>query len=104
MKKNKLKRIVAIMMACIMLCGLTITASASASTCPSCGKEMTFVGVECYNSHSGTTHPYVDENGTTKTCETVIYYNRTRLRCDYCGEVKFINEYTAEIHMQCGQL
>lgn len=104
MRKSKIKKVMAAMMASMMLLGAAITANAA-------DHEHYCVPVNrtCYNSYTAGSHPYTvtDTDGTTqiKSCDMVIYLYAANLMCIYCGVIKEGElVYTQEIHhMQCGK-
>lgn len=101
MKTVKLKRIVALLLACMMLSGLAITVRAG--SCDPCDGETVYQRTECYNSFSGGYHPYTKADGSTGTCELIVYQYRDVMKCSTCGDVSYENYNTVTKHSVCGQ-
>lgn len=108
---KKTKKILAIVMLCVMMCGVTVFAATTEHSHRFAVRDWV-----CYNSFTASSHQYPTGiyynyiTGTTETtystCETVIYKYKGMPYCtvDGCNAKTGNYEYMQELrHMKCGQ-
>lgn len=101
MKKNKMKRWIVAMMACVMILGMSAVAYAAARDVHECA--FSYTRTECYSISHVSYHTYVDMEGKTQTCEVTVENYRKRYDCA-CGAVEYRDYYSIVKHSgQCGQ-
>ena len=101
MKKNKVKRIVALIVMCMMLCGISIVTYADVPPEHVCA--FSFMGIDYVGRSHIAYHTFVDGNGITHTCEVVVDSYRDVYKCA-CGAVEYRNQHGIAIHLgHCGQ-
>lgn len=106
MKRN-LKRLVAVGIACILLCGTSITSAAAGEVVPPEHKcEFSYMGINEYQGQEMGIHPYyvTDDKGnvTMKSCAVTLIYRREVWRCG-CLKVEYRNYHTIQRHSACGK-
>lgn len=106
MKRN-LKRLVAVGIACILLCGTSITSVAAGEVVPpehEC--KFSYMGINEYQGQDMGTHPYYlsDSMGnvTVKSCHVTLISCREVWKCG-CGKVEYRNHHTIQRHSACGK-
>lgn len=104
MRKSKIKKVMAAMMASMMLLGVAITANAADHN----HDYATTTNQYCYNSYTAGSHPYtvVTAEGTQyRSCDMVIYLYVANKKCIYCNAIEEgVLVYSQKIqHMQCGR-
>ncbi len=101
MKKNRIKKFVVLLMVCLTLCGMSISAYAAVPDEHVCA--FSFMGVDCYSRSHISYHTYVDGNGEEHTCEVYVESYRDVYKCA-CGAVEYRNYRGVAKHTgQCGQ-
>lgn len=99
--KTKMKRIAAMVLACVMLWG--ISASVSAQNLPGHTCAFSFMGVDQYATNPVGQHTYLDRNGNVQTCKVIVKMYRDIYKCA-CGEVEYRNSHGVVVHLgACGQ-
>ena len=101
--KTKMKRIGAMVLACVMLWGVSVGVSAETKQEPpkhECA--FSYMYTDCYATTHITYHTYVNKYGT-QTCEVVVDQYRDVYQCA-CGKIEYRNQHGIHRHTaQCGQ-
>lgn len=98
MRKNKLKRAIALLMVCMMVCGMTIVANATVHECA-----FSYTGIDEYSVTHISYHDYTDGKGITHTCEVTLHRYREVWHCA-CGASEYRNYTNVVKHSgACGQ-
>ena len=102
--KTKRKRIAAMVLACVMLWGISVSVSAQTKQDPpkhECA--FSYMGTEFLGSTHITYHTYLDEKSNKHTCEVLVDQYRYVYKCAY-GEVQYGKSYGITRHTaRCGQ-
>lgn len=94
---KRVKRILAVAAASIMLCGFAITSGATVHE-----HALSYMGVQCYDTTVGYSHPYYS-GGKLKSCPITVLHYRDEWKCA-CGLTEYRNFHTSERHgAACGQ-
>lgn len=99
--KTKMKRIGAMVLACVMLWGVSVGVSAENLPGHTCA--FSYMGTERYATTRITYHTYLDGNGNVQTCEVRVKQFRDIYKCA-CGETEYRNQRGVVEHTgDCGQ-
>lgn len=101
--KATMKRIGAMVLACVMLWGVSVGVSAETKQDPPVHEcAFSYMYTQFLGSTHVTYHTYVDENGT-HTCEVLVDQYRYVYKCA-CGETQYGTPYGIPRHTdRCGQ-
>lgn len=96
--KNKLRRVITLLMICTMLGGMSLVAGATEHECA-----FSYIGIERYNVQHIVNHEYTDGNGVVHTCEVTLHQYREIWKCA-CGASEYHNYTNVPKHSgACGQ-
>lgn len=99
--KTKMKRIGAMVLACVMLWG--VSAGVRAENLPGHTCAFSFMGKDHYATNHITYHTYLDKYGNVQTCEVRVKQFRDVYRCA-CGAVEYRNPKGVVEHTgDCGE-
>ena len=108
--KTKMKRIGAMVLACVMLWGVSVGVKASEEPEPTESPEppphvcsFSYIGTEHIGTNHITWHTYKDANSVERKCEVLVDQYRYIYGC-VCGEITYGNKYSVVRHTaRCGQ-
>ncbi|MDE5680126.1 MAG: hypothetical protein K2I01_06820 [Lachnospiraceae bacterium] len=107
--KTKVKRIGAMVLACVMLWGVSVSVSAAEEPEPTESPKpphecsFSYMGMEYTGTNHVTWHTYKDVNSIERKCEVVVDQYRDIYGC-VCGEIMYRNKHGVVRHtVRCGQ-
>lgn len=109
---SRTKKVIATMLMGVLVLGFAATAYAEENVMrePTHTHAFSVPSYSCYNSATGSTHPYVsgyevDSKGNTtpvySNCTTVVYYYKGLWKCA-CGATNGYDYKNEEVHTACG--